>query len=295
MSAGELGTYLVVFGLLVAAGMGFPIPEELPIITGGALAGQAPPVPQGPLDVTGLLAVAPGGGIAGSLPWAALFRCADPEQVPDTFQVRWWIMLPVCICGVIFSDSLLYGIGRLFGRRLLEHRWLARLLPPDKLTKIEENFHHYGITILLFARFTPGIRAPIFISAGIMRLPLNRFLLADGLYAIPGVTLLFTLAFWFTNSFKELVLRAEANVRFVVIIVVIVGVGIYLLRRFLRKPVPVGDPEELPILGPQVAAHMHAEKDHCPDAQPISQVITGEQPPADGQARREARDAEPHP
>src|SRR5262249_6769011 len=157
----------------------------------------------------------------------------------------------------------LYGIGRIFGRRLLEHRWMAHLVPVEKRERIEQNFHKYGIKILLFARFLPGIRMPIFVTAGIMRLPLNRFLLADGLYAIPGVTLLFTLAFWFTNSFKNLVLEAEAHIKPILIIAVIVGVCVYMLFHFLRKPVPEGDPEEMPIIGPEIASHLPADGLTC--------------------------------
>ena len=32
--------------------------------------------------------------------------------------------------------------------------------------EIEKNFHDHGIKVLLFARFLPGIRSPIFIMAG---------------------------------------------------------------------------------------------------------------------------------
>jgi membrane protein DedA with SNARE-associated domain len=283
-----------VFCSLVAAGLGVPIPEELPIVGAGAAAGTVEEPRPGPADVAGLLAAAPAAGPAAGLPWAALYRCANPEHDPNSFRIRWWIILPLCILGVVFSDGLLYGMGRFFGRRVLQIRWMARLMPPNKLERIEQNFHHYGVGILLFARFLPGIRAPIFITAGIMRLPLSRFLLADGLYAIPGVTLLFTLAFWFTNSFKDLVEQAEAHIKPILIIVAIVAVAIYLLIHFLRKPVSEGDPEELPIIGPQVAPHMEAREDACPNAAPVTRpVLPGEA--SDGEVRRQARDAEPRP
>jgi membrane protein DedA with SNARE-associated domain len=295
MSAGELYVYLGIFAALVAAGLGFPIPEEVPVVTAGALAGQVDePVPPA-TDVAGLLGLAPAAVPAG-LPWAALYRCANPERDPNSFRVRWWVLLPVCILGVVFSDALLYGLGLFFGTRLLEHRFLARLVPRNKRERIENNFHRYGIQILLFARFMPGIRAPIFVTAGIMRLPLRRFLLADGLYAIPGVSLLFSLAFWFTNSFKDLVERAEAKVaaaRPLVILGVVVGVAVYLVIHFMRRPVPVGDPEEMPILGPQVAAHLSAEGDSRPPAGEVSRA-PGE-PLSNGQPqeRREPHDTGP--
>jgi len=126
--------------------------------------------------------------------------------------------------------------------------------------RIERNFQKYGVLILLFARVLPGIRSPIFITAGIMRLPLQRFLLADGIYAIPGVSLLFFLAYWFGNQFRDLVEWAERDIvdrmRPLIILSAIVAVGVYFLVHFLRRPVTTGDPKEIPIIGGPMAAKM---------------------------------------
>jgi membrane protein DedA with SNARE-associated domain len=207
---------LTTFCLLVAAGIGFPMPEELPVVGAGIWVSQNPNLE----------------------PWS-------------------WLALPTCILGVVISDGLLYTIGRMYGPRLFEYRWLSRLFPPEKRARIEANFHKYGVKILLFARLLPGIRSPIFITAGIMKLPLKRFLLADGIYAIPGVSLLFFLAFWFGQQFKDLVVSIEQEVvayRPIIILAGLIVVGIYLVFHFLRKPVPTGDPKELPLIGQQVAA-----------------------------------------
>lgn len=220
----DLTTYFWIFAMLLAAGMGMPIPEELPVVTAGVLVGKT-----------------------------------------DHGHPYWFIMLPICITGVVLSDGLLYGIGRLYGPRLLEYRWVrTRLLPPGKRAQIEANFHRYGVKILLIARVLPGIRAPIFITAGIMRLTYWRFLLADGLYAIPGVSLLFTLAFWFTDQFKELFNRAEKARPLIVVCVLaaVAGVAVY---AFLKHPVPTGDPEELkevPLIGKTVAERIEG---HSPE------------------------------
>jgi membrane protein DedA with SNARE-associated domain len=266
ISTGELWTYLGTFIALLAAGMGVPIPEEIPIVTAGAIAGrcQPPPAPA-PEMVVGLLAGNPGLPFPAGLPWGALLQrdLAPPQDI----YVRWWILLPVCICGVVLSDGLLYGLGRIFGTRLLGLPFLARMMPPEKRERIERNFHRYGIKILLFARLLPGIRAPIFITAGIMRLPLSHFLLADGIYAIPGVSLLFFLAFWFTNSFQELVEHAEERVihyRHLVIVVVSIVVAVYFLVHFFRKPIVTGDPKELPLFGEKVAHEVAQENDGSP-------------------------------
>ena len=135
--------YLGVFVGILATGLGFPMPEELPIVLGGAMANSG--------------------------------------------KVYTWMMLPVCIVGVIIGDSFLYLIGRFWGTKLVELPFIRKnLLTPERLAKISENFKEYGVKILLFARLTPGIRAPIFLTAGITKLPITYFLLADGIYAIPG-------------------------------------------------------------------------------------------------------------
>jgi len=235
--------FLLTLGALVAAGIGFPIPEELPIVGAGIWVGHNPEL--GPLR---------------------------------------WLIWPLCIVGVVTSDGLLYGMGRFFGPRLLENRWMKRLVPPEKLDKIQENFHRYGVWTLLFARFLPAIRSPIFVTAGIMRLSLTRFLVADGIYAIPGVSGLFFLSWWFGDQFQALVERAETKVhkvRPLIILLVIAAVGGFLLYHFLRKPVTTGDPGEIPLIGDKVAARMEsslnislspapkkAEADHHAEAKP---------------------------
>jgi membrane protein DedA with SNARE-associated domain len=210
---------LAAFGALILGGMGLPpIPEEGVVVAAGA--------------------------------WVA----STPEYWPYN-----WIILPVCIAGILVSDMMLFGIGRYWGTRLLEHRWLARFLTPDKRRQIQHNFQHYGIKILLLVRWIPGIRSPLFLTAGTMRLPFVRFVVADAIAAACGHALLFFLSYLFTDSVKALYELFENDMKRLkplLVIVPILAFGLYLLIHFLRKPVPTADPEELPIIGHQVAAKM---------------------------------------
>jgi membrane protein DedA with SNARE-associated domain len=204
--------------------------------------------------------------------WAA---SAEPQ-----LRLSRWLILPVCVVAILCSDLMLYGIGRYWGTRLLEHRWLARFLTRDKLERIRHNFHRYGIKILLFVRWIPGIRSPLFLTAGTMRLPLVRFVVADAVAAAVGHTLLFFLAYWFTDSFKELFNKVEGDVSRVgpwLTVLAILAVGLYLLIHFLRKPVATADPEELPLIGHQVAV-----KIENPDPTPKPTPQQTAPPPADG-------------
>jgi membrane protein DedA with SNARE-associated domain len=213
---------LIGFGACVGAGFGLPIPEELAIIAAGI--------------------------------WTAA-KAVD-------YPLYRWLMLPVCIVGVIIADVVLYCVGRFFGTRLLDRSWFARMVPRQKREKIERNFDHYGLNILLFGRLLPGIRSPLFITAGTMRLPVSRFVLADGLGAVLGNSILFFLAFWFGDQFRELVEGVEHRAKPLIILIVIVAIAALLLVHFLRRPVPTGDLEELPIIGKTVASHIDSATSH---------------------------------
>jgi membrane protein DedA with SNARE-associated domain len=240
------------------------------------------------LQAVGLLAVNPSAGSLGGLPWGALGGASPPiveKPMPPSkpIHVRWWIMLPVCILGVVLSDILLYGVGRWFGDRLLQHRRLARILPPQRRRQTEENFHRYGASILVVGRLMPGIRAPLFLTAGSMRLPLARFLFADGLGAVVGNSLFFFLGYWLGDSVKTLIEHAEERLKPILIIVAIGLLVAYLLWHFLRHPVPTGDPEEVPIIGPQVASHMECPDPPCPE-EPSSDGAAKEKHPSQDRA-----------
>ncbi|HEV3437379.1 MAG TPA: DedA family protein [Gemmata sp.] len=201
--------YLGVFVALIAAGFGFPIPEELPVLTAGILVGHE-----------------------------------------DT-KLYWYFMLPVVIAGVVIGDGVLYGIGRLWGHKLLNLEWMQRkVLTPEKRLEIEKNFADRGIMVLLGARMLPGIRSPIFIMAGVLRVPLGRFLLADAIYAIPLVNLLFWLAYMLTDQvlvvFNQ-IQKVQEEYRPLVIVAVLSAIaGALAYKYLLSRPVSTGDPPHVP-------------------------------------------------
>jgi membrane protein DedA with SNARE-associated domain len=284
--------YLGTFGLLLAAGMGLPLPEEVPIIAAGAAVGHAAEpveVPAAvPAAVSSVTAAPPQGPFPVNFPYAALTSdYGEPfRSSPLPSNLRWWIMFPICVLGAVSGDVFLYSVGRLGGPRILNARWLRRLFPPEKRERTEQNFHRYGTLVLVFARFLPTIRSPIFIMSGIMRIPLIRFILADGIAGIFGVGLVFTLAYWFGDQVRDLVVRAEGKAKSIIIIAVIAAVGVYFVLHFFRKPVTTGDPQEVPLLTPTVIAKM--ESLHLLPAKPADRKEV--QPSRDGSPKEKAEE-----
>ena len=106
-------------------------------------------------------------------------------------EVHWWMAWPAATLGIMVADFVLYGIGRLWGHKVLASRWVARVVSPEKRRRIEDRFHQHGMKFLLMARLLPPLRTGVFIIAGTIHFSLLRFLIADAVYGIVGVGLVF--------------------------------------------------------------------------------------------------------
>ena len=98
------------------------------------------------------------------------------------------IMLVVSLFGVLLGDSTMYWLGRIYGTKILRFRPIRRFLTLDRLRIVRSKFEQYGNRVLFVARFLPGLRAPIYMVAGITRrVSFIRFLLLDFFAAIISV------------------------------------------------------------------------------------------------------------
>ncbi len=98
------------------------------------------------------------------------------------------IMLVVSLFGVLLGDSTMYWLGRIYGTKILRFRPVRRFLTLDRLRMVRSKFEQYGNRVLFVARFLPGLRAPIYMVAGITRrVSFIRFLLLDFFAAIISV------------------------------------------------------------------------------------------------------------
>ena len=247
--------YVGIFLGLLASGCGFPIPEELPVITAGIMVGH------------------------------------------EGTALKWYIMLPVVIAGVVIGDGVLYTMGRLWGDRLLRVGWVQRnLVPPDKRAEIEKNFHDRGVAVLLFARLLPGIRTPIFIMAGVLRVPLGRFLLADGLYAIPGVNVLFWLSYVLTDQVMDVFKQVERYRPLVMTAILSALSGALLQKYVFGRKLSTGEPPHVPpIISKPAEAVAHVVEKAVEKVAHVGHSHRGESPPAsvNGQPPADAPPAAP--
>jgi len=98
------------------------------------------------------------------------------------------VMCLVGLAGVLVGDSVMFLIGRHLGVRAMQLRWIRHLMTPRRYALVRQKFDRYGNRLMFIARFLPGLRSAIYLTAGMtQRVPFWRFLMLDGLAALISV------------------------------------------------------------------------------------------------------------
>jgi membrane protein DedA with SNARE-associated domain len=107
--------------------------------------------------------------------------------------------------GVLGADLLIFHWGHRFGGRLLEHRLLARAMPPSRLARMQERMRRLGPAYLALVRFAPGLRSAMLFAAGSLRIPYRQLLLFDGLAGAVELPLLIFAVRWVGGRWQDIV------------------------------------------------------------------------------------------
>lgn len=143
-------------------------------------------------------------------------------------------MILVAYLGIIIGDSIIFFLGATLGRRLTKIWIFKRLLPEERLNYVRAKFNKRGNGFIFMARFMPGLRAPIFFSAGMLHLPYRVFLFYDGLAALISVPVIIGLVYHFGDEFAYvvgLISRVEHGIFFVIATVILAVVAKWYLGR----------------------------------------------------------------
>lgn len=189
--------YAAILGMMLLSSVGLPIPEEVTLVSVGVLA----------------------------------FMGSHPDHFPPPYPgapvVNVHMAAFIAFSAVICSDTLIYFIGRLFGRRLLYHPRIHKMFPEHMMRRVEEWTHKYGAYACGIFRFTPGLRFPGHLACGMLKYPVWKFLTIDGAAALISVpTQIYLLA-----HYGEPILNKLRQFKMVVLVVL----GLLLVYFLFRK------------------------------------------------------------
>ena len=156
-----------------------------------------------------------------------------------------FVALACCLFGALVGDCIMYWIGYHFGRGVLcEHRWWARCVTPEREERIEDMFQRHGFKVFFVARFLVGLRTPVYLTAGILRVSFKKFVLIDLVCATAVVGSFFGLTYFFGATIIPWV--KEFQLSLTIGVVIAVGcVAFFLWRRYRRRKLPPQPPKRL--------------------------------------------------
>ncbi len=149
--------YIGVVVFMCMSSLGFPLPEEVILVSAGFIA------------------------------FMALHPADYPPPTPGAQGVDYITLSVVCFVAVLASDFIIYLLGKYFGVRLLKNKYFNKILSESNIAKIDKWYSKYGAYVCGIFRFTPGIRFPGHMSCGMMGVKWWKFILVDGAAALISV------------------------------------------------------------------------------------------------------------
>jgi membrane protein DedA with SNARE-associated domain len=149
---------------------------------------------------------------------------------------KWQYAYLACLGGALAGDIVVYSIGRYLGHGFFKrYPWFARLMHEEREAKMEQMIQKHGLKVFFVARFLVGVRVPLYLAAGVVRMSWPRFLLINSFCATTVVSLTFWLGYRYGNSVVETIRNSQNGLTIIVSLAIAIGLTFYLLRRRRRK------------------------------------------------------------
>ncbi len=152
---------------------------------------------------------------------------------------EFWIVHATCMAGVMIGDGTIFFIGRHFGPSIKSKRFYKRILNKKNDSRVKLFFSKYGDKVIFMARFMPGLRMPLFITAGIYGVSPIKFFALDGLAAIISVPAWIYVGYIFGTNLELLeskIQQFQFGIYGVLAIAILLGVIFYYTKnRVIKK------------------------------------------------------------
>jgi len=200
--------YLAVFGLMVLESACIPIPSEVTMLVGGALASAS---------------FVEGG--------------AEPLDL--------WLVVVAGTAGNLVGSWLAYWVGLRGGRPLAERWGRYVLLRSHEIDRAEAWFADHGELAVFVSRMLPVIRTFISLPAGVARMPFWRFTLYTAIGCVPWNLGLGLLGFYLGENWRT-VERYFTPISVAVAIALAALIGWWVVRRLRSRRVEAAGDQPTP-------------------------------------------------
>ena len=189
--------YLAIFVLLVAESACIPVPSEVTMVFGGALAA---------------------GAVAGA-------------------HLNLALVIAVGVAGNVVGSYIAWGVGAYGGRAAWRRWGRYVLLRPSDIDRADRWFDRHGTKAVLFGRLLPVVRTFISLPAGIARMPPVRFGIYTLIGCIPWTAALAWAGYAVGANWQHVVsaFHGVTYALVAVIVLLVVAAIVLLVRRRIRE------------------------------------------------------------
>ena len=170
--------YAAILGILLASGLGVPLPEDITLIAAGILAALN--------------------------------------------SVSFIGALIVGFIGVLLGDCMLFFLGRKFGYRVFRLPLFRSIFTERRIQLSRQKVLSNSKFICFSARFLPGLRAAIFLTAGIMGVRPIIFITLDGIAALISVPIWIYFGWFFGSNLDHALHIAMRAQKYTIISVLLI-------------------------------------------------------------------------
>lgn len=110
-----------------------------------------------------------------------------------------WLLIPLLFVSAILGDNVNYFVGKFFGEKVFEIKWLKRFIKREYLDRTNTFYVKHGGRTIILARFIPIVRTFAPFAAGVGKMNYRKYII----FCIAGgslwVTALTLLGYFFGN------------------------------------------------------------------------------------------------
>ncbi|MEQ1665555.1 MAG: DedA family protein [Bdellovibrionales bacterium] len=136
--------------------------------------------------------------------------------------------------GVLLGDCILFFLGRRFGYRIFTLPLFRKIFNEKQIQLARSKVLTNSKLICFTARFLPGLRAPIYLTAGIMGVHPLVFLALDSLAALISVPVWVYVGWYFGSNLDDALSFAVKTQKYIVSTVIII-LCIFVLKKFYQS------------------------------------------------------------
>jgi membrane protein DedA with SNARE-associated domain len=196
-----------------------------------------------------------------------------PEEVAFVYagvqsalgNLHWPLAVAACGVGALLGDSVMYGIGRLGRGWIGSHAWFSKIVHLEREEQVRRLIARHGIKVFFAARFMVGIRGPLYVTLGLLKVPFWRFLIIDTICASAVIGVFFSLSYFFGQRVLIWIRQGEWLITILAAVGLLVG-GIFWFLHYRRKkrealeaPPPPAAPDQIAAVTESLLGVPHEE------------------------------------